>query len=94
MNRRTLIFAAAGVLLAIPALAMLLGGDVNWDVFDFIIGAILLFGTTFALNFTLDRITSPRNRVVAAGVIVLVLVLVLVWAELAVGLFGTPFAGS
>ena len=92
MNRRTLIFAASGVLLALPAVAMLLGGDVNWSAFDFFIGAILLFGTAFALNFSLDRITSPRNRVVAAGAIVLVLVLV--WAELAVGLFGTPFAGS
>ena len=92
MNRRTLIFAASGVLLALPSVAMLLGGDVNWDVFDYIIGAILLFGTAFALNFALDRITSPRNRVVAAGGIVLVLLLA--WAELAVGLFGTPFAGS
>ena len=92
MKRRTLIFVAAGVLLALPAVAMLLGGDVNWDAFDFVVGAILLFGTAFALNYALDRITSPRNRVVAAGAIVLVMVLV--WAELAVGLFGTPFAGS
>ena len=92
MKRRALIFAAAGLLLALPALAMLLGGDVNWDAFDFVVGAILLFGTAFALNYALDRIISPRNRVVAAGAIVVVLVLV--WAELAVGLFGTPFAGS
>lgn len=92
MNRRTLIFAAAGILLALPALNMMLGGDVSWSVFDFVIGGILLFGTAFALNFALDRISSTRNRVLAAGAILLVLVLV--WAELAVGIFGTPFAGS
>lgn len=71
---------------------MLLGGDVHWDVVDFAVGGSLVFGTAFALNFALDRITSPRNRMVAVGAILLVLVLV--WAELAVGLFGTPFAGS
>lgn len=92
MNRRTLIFAAAGILLALPAMNMMLGGDVKWSVFDFVIGGILLFGTAFALNFALDRISSKRNRVLAAGAILLVLVLV--WAELAVGIFGTPLAGS
>lgn len=92
MNRRTLIFAAAGTLLALPALNMMLGGDVSWSVFDFVIGGILLFGTAFALNFAFGRISSTRNRVLAVGA--MFLVLVLVWAELAVGIFGTPFAGS
>jgi hypothetical protein len=62
----------------------------NWDETDFIVaGAIVAITVTLLLLAT--RL-SGRNRWLAmAAIIVVVLV---VWAELAVGIFGTPFAGN
>lgn len=62
----------------------------NWDETDFIVaGAIVAITVTLLLLAT--RL-SGRNRWLAmAAIIVGVLV---VWAELAVGIFGTPFAGN
>jgi hypothetical protein len=52
----------------------------------------LLLGTGLAIELVISKITDIRYRI--AIVIVLLVVLLLVWAELAVGIFGTPFAGS
>jgi hypothetical protein len=62
----------------------------NWDETDFIVaGAIVAVTVTLLL---LASRLSGRNRWFAmAAIIVVVLV---VWAELAVGIFGTPFAGN
>jgi hypothetical protein len=62
----------------------------NWDETDFIVaGAIVAITVTLLL---LAGRLSGRNRWLAmAAIIVVVLV---VWAELAVGIFGTPFAGN
>lgn len=83
---------AAAALLAIPFVAMRFTNEVKWSLFDFIVAAVLLFGTGLAIEVALRVLTSFWSRVAACGVILLVLFLV--WAELAVGVFGTPFAGS
>jgi predicted membrane channel-forming protein YqfA (hemolysin III family) len=86
-----IIFAAAALLL-IPLVAMQLSDDVVWTFSDFVIAAVLLLGAGFAYELFTRKFRSPKQKlVVAAGVFA---VLALVWVELAVGLFGTPFAGS
>jgi hypothetical protein len=66
--------------------------DMNWSIADFVLaGAILL--TAGALFWLIVKKTrSNMNRIVFVSI--LVLVIALVWAELAVGLFNSPFAGS
>ncbi len=93
MNKRPVfIFLAAAALLAVPAVAMFFTNEVNWTAFDFAVAGVLLFGTAFAAEAALRLLTKPLYRIVAVASILLVLLIV--WAELAVGLIGTPLAGS
>jgi hypothetical protein len=86
------IVLAVGVLLLIPYIAMKVTGDVNWGPFDFMIAGVLLLGTGLAIEFVLRKVRNTTHRLaICAGI---VLVLFVIWAELAVGLIGTPLAGS
>lgn len=94
MNNKRLVFlmlAAAGLLM-VPLVAMRFTSDVNWKVFDFIVAGVLLFGTGLAIDIALRIVTGFWTRI--AAVLGLLFLLFLVWAELAVGIFGTPLAGS
>ncbi|NNE98291.1 MAG: hypothetical protein HKN25_04640 [Pyrinomonadaceae bacterium] len=92
-NKRLIgILIAAGLILLIPLIAMQFTNEVKWNVFDFVAAGILLLGTGLAVEFVLRKVQKSATRIaLCAG---LFLVLVLAWAELAVGIFGTPFAGS
>ncbi|HSI88036.1 MAG TPA: hypothetical protein VK918_03205 [Pyrinomonadaceae bacterium] len=91
-KRFILIMLAATVLLTIPLAAMAFTDEVKWGIFDFIVMGVLLFGTGLVIEAALRMIPSFKLRLIAvAGILA---VLFLVWAELAVGIFGTPFAGS
>lgn len=94
MKKRRLfgILTTIVVLLLIPFIAMQFSSEVNWSVADFVIAAILLTGTGLLCEFVIRRIQNKKYRI---GICFLILLaLFLVWAELAVGLFGTPLAGS
>jgi hypothetical protein len=80
------------LILLVPLVAMQFTDEVNWSPSDFIVMAVLLLGTGLALEFVSRKIKTTTNRV--AFSIVLVAVFLLVWAELAVGIFGSPLAGS
>lgn len=86
------IATTAGVLLLIPFIAMRFTGEVNWNWFDFLVAGALLLGTGLAIEFVLRRVRSFGNRLAICAAILLALFIV--WAELAVGLIGTPLAGS
>lgn len=89
---RRLVWAGALALLALPAVAMLFTAEVNWGPEDFAIGGALLLGTAFVLDRLLGSGLSRRTMALAAGAVLLALLFV--WAELAVGLVGSPLAGS
>ncbi|RZL37282.1 MAG: hypothetical protein EOO96_05355, partial [Pedobacter sp.] len=66
--------------------------EVKWGLFDFVIMGFLLLSTGLAIEFILRKVKSNQWRI---GICFFILLLLfLVWAELAVGVFGTPFAGS
>ncbi len=91
-NRLTIILSAAGLLLLVPLVAMQFTNEVNWTFSDFIVAGVLLFGTGVLIELAMRKINKVGTRVwVILGILI---VLFLVWAELAVGIFGTPFAGS
>jgi hypothetical protein len=91
-KRLSLIVLTVALLLTIPLIAMQFTTEVKWSVFDFIVAGVLLLGTGLLCEFVLRKVKTTKYRVILLGVILFVLFLV--WAELAVGIFGTPFAGS
>lgn len=86
------ILCTVAVLLTMPLVAMQLTDEVNWTLSDFVAAGVLLFGTGLLIELVLRRVRSGKQRLVLCAVILAALLLI--WAELAVGVFGTPFAGQ
>lgn len=92
-NKRLIaILLTATVLLLIPFTAMQFSNEVKWTLVDFVTAAVLLFGTGLMCELVLRKVKKTRNRIILCAAILTTLLLV--WVELAVGIFGTPFAGS
>jgi hypothetical protein len=91
-KRLTAIVVTVALLLLVPFTAMQFTNEVNWTLSDFIIAAVLLLGTGLLCELVMRNVKTTRNRLILCAVILFALFLV--WAELAVGIFGTPFAGS
>lgn len=85
------IVIGTALILMVPLLAMLVADEVNRGLFDFIVIGTLLIGTGLMYELATTRVIAKYRAVIA---VVLVAALLLAWAELAVGVFGTPFAGS
>ena len=79
-------------LLLIPLIGMAITDEINWSPFDFIIMGSLLIVLSIGINFVSNQTKNFKNRVLYIGI--LVLIFMLIWVELAVGVFGTPFGGS
>lgn len=92
ITRLTGLMLTAGLILLVPLIAMLFTSEVDWGPLDFIIMGSLLFGTAFIIDFIFRKVKTTENRLIYAAIVLGVLFLI--WAELAVGIFGTPFAGS
>jgi len=84
-------YALPLALLGIPLLGNLFSKEVNWSGSDFLIAGILLFTTAFIVNLVISKIKKRSQRVMIS--LFILLFLALVWIELAVGIFGSPFAG-
>ncbi len=92
-NKRLIgIMLSVSFLLLIPLFAMLFTNEVNWGLVDFAVAGVLLFGTGLGIEFVLRKVKKTKHRILICASILVALFLI--WAELAVGLFGTPFAGS
>lgn len=91
-KRTTIILSIASLLLLLPLVAMQFTEEVDWNAFDFVIAAILLYGTGIAIDFALEKLKGKTSKILIP--VLLFLILLLVWAELGVGIFGTPFAGD
>ena len=91
-NMMIKILPIVGLLLSIPLIAMQLTDEVNWSFFDFIIMGVMLSITGLAIGIIIKKIKYYKYRNIFFTIIVFVFLLI--WAELGVGLFGTPFAGD
>lgn len=91
-NRLIIILSSALIVLLTPLVAMQFTNEVDWKILDFTIMGILLFGTGLLCELVLRKVKNIKNRILICGTILFALFLI--WAELAVGVFGTPFAGS
>ena len=92
-NKRLIIVVLVLViLLLIPLIAMQFTDEVNWTPLDFVFAGVLLLATGLIFDLVMRKVKNIKYRIVI--LIILLLGLVLIWAELAVGIFGTPFSGS
>ena len=90
-NRLIGIMITVTLLLLIPIIAMQFTNEVNWNLVDFIVAGALLFGTGLMCELALRKINKIKYRI--AICVTLLVVLLLIWAELGVGILGTPFSG-
>lgn len=92
-NKRLIgIVLTVAFLLLIPFTAMQFTDEVKWTRVDFITASVLLLGSGLMCELVLRMIKKFEYRIAACAAILAALVLV--WLELAVGIFGTRFAGS
>lgn len=91
-KRLIIILAAVPALLLVPLIAMQFTDEVDWSPSDFVIMGILLIGTGLLCELVMRKVESIKYRIAMCGAILFGFFLI--WAELAVGIFGTPFAGS
>jgi hypothetical protein len=90
--RITAILSITAIILAIPLVAMQFTNEVVWKLSDFVTAGILLLSTGLAIELVIRNLKTGTFRTVV--LVIILLALFLIWAELAVGIFGTPFAGS
>lgn len=92
-NKRLVgIMTAVTLLLMIPFVAMQFTSEVDWSLSDFVIMGVLLYGTGLLCELVLRKVKKMQHRLIICGLILAALFLL--WAELAVGIFGSPIAGS
>lgn len=91
-NDLLLVLLGTAMLLTVPLLAMQFSADMHWDWFDFAVTGVLL-AATGCMYVAVARTVSNRRRRALIGVALAVALLV-VYLELAVGVFGTALGGS
>lgn len=86
------ILGVTGLVLLVPFGAMQLSDEVRWTAEDFLVAGAVLVGAGSAYELYIRNIKENKKRFMFGGL--LLLVSLLVWAELAVGVFGLPIAGN
>lgn len=92
-NKRLIgIVLTVALLLLIPLIAMQFTDDVNWTLFDFVVAGVLLLTTGLMCDLVIRKVNKIEHRI--AVCLAILAALLLIWVELAVGIFGTPFGGT
>ncbi|WP_179008507.1 hypothetical protein [Winogradskyella forsetii] len=91
-KRRIAISSLIILILLVPLIAMQFTQEVNWTVFDFIVAATLLTITGLAIDFIFEKVKFKNKRILIT--IIIIAILMIIWVELAVGIFNTPLGGS
>ena len=87
-----IVLGTAAILL-VPLIAMQFTDEVKWDLVDFVVMGALLLAVGFTYKLIATKLQAPVQRFTLVAV--LLLVFLLVWADLAVGIFNIPgFSGS
>lgn len=91
-KRLLIIILTLESLLLIPLIAMQFTTEVDWNYTDFIIFGVLLLAIGLLAELILRKIKNQEKRIIL--IIFLIIIFLLIWAELGVGIFGSPFAGN
>jgi len=79
-------------LLIIPLLGIILTNSVEWSMFDFLLMGSLLLVLGIGIELTSLNFKQLNTRIAIISFIILLFLLI--WIELAVGIFNSPFAGN
>jgi hypothetical protein len=91
-RRLFFILLSALSLLLLPLIAMQFTTEVNWTLSDFMVMGVLLLSAALVSELVLRSVSKFRHRMAFFATILVIFVLI--WAEMAVGIFGTPFSGN
>lgn len=92
-SKRLLVLLAINTLiLLIPLVAMQFTNEVNWGWGDFMVAAFLLLSAALLIELFIRRIGNKTYRLILIALVLLGLLLL--WVELAVGIFGSRIAGN
>ncbi len=91
-KRSIAIYSVAASILILPLIGMQFSDEVKWSATDFIIAGTLLLITAFGIDTILKNVKTRGKQFLYIALALIILFLI--WAELAVGIFGSPFAGS
>ncbi len=81
------------LLLIIPFVEQLDGNTAfNWSVFDFILAFVMLLSFGFGLEYLIRKISSIKVKIFV--ILAACFLFILLWAEMAVGIFNSPIAGD
>lgn len=86
-KRLTGIALTVALLLLIPLIT-----KAPWSRFDFVVAGVLMLGAGLMFEFVMRMVKKTEYRI--AIFVFLLTAFLLIWIEIAVGLFGTPFAGN
>ena len=86
------ILLAVPLLLLVPLIAMQFTTEVKWTGFDFAVAGVLLIGTGLVTEIVIRNVRNKNHQIGLVAIILMALFLV--WAELAVGIFGTSISGN
>ena len=79
-------------LLLIPLFGNIFSNQVNWSLFDFIVMGFLMGLTGLSIHFIIEKIRNKTFKIVT--IIFDLIIFLMIWVELAVGVFGSPITGS
>lgn len=94
MKTKTIFYVLGATLclLAIPTIGMCFSNDIHWGVLDFLVMGSMFFITAIGVSIVWKKVTRKKLRAVMTFLIVILFLVI--WAELAVGIFGSPIAGN
>ena len=90
--RKLILLISLLLLLLITFFGMQYSNEVKWSLNDFIIMGVILLSFGIILDKIIYTVGAFNKRVILIST--LIILFFLLWAELAVGLFNSPFAGS
>jgi hypothetical protein len=80
------------LLMLIPLMANWLNNELHWKFGDFILMGAMIYGLGLISLILMNVIKNKILRWIVTGLFFLLFLLI--WVELAVGIFDTPFGGS
>ncbi len=90
-NKRLIaILSTVAFILLIPLIAMQFTDEVKWSLFDFVVMGVLLLSTGLLCELVMRKFTKLKHRIIIWAF--WLIALFLIWAELAVGIFGNSFS--
>ncbi|MDG1689932.1 MAG: hypothetical protein P8I02_04060 [Flavobacteriales bacterium] len=91
-KRTTYLLIFGLIILLVPLIGMQLSSEINWGLLDFIVAGILIIVLILVLELIFRKVQSNKKRLWL--VILIGILFFMIWVELSVGIFGSPFAGS